>query len=106
MYTDTLTRGLPCRRGGCFIAQGESMANLAKILKEELKRVAARAVRGSVASLSQDVRALKRVVAYQRRLVGGMERMVRRLDSEAETRRAAARQVSDDELKSARIRPA
>ncbi|NIA12838.1 MAG: helix-turn-helix domain-containing protein [Nitrospiraceae bacterium] len=79
------------------------MPDIAKVLKEEIQRLARKECRAAVASLRKDNAVLKRVAADHKRRLAKLERENRRLLAEAQKRRKQNMQVADDEVAKARI---
>jgi len=79
------------------------MSDIAKVIKEEIRRLARKEARAATAGLRKDSAALKRAVADHKRRIAKLERDNRGLVIEANRRRKEAVQVTDDEVESARI---
>ena len=80
------------------------MADVGKILKEEIRAVASRQIRTTVAPLKKEVQTLKRLLAQQRRLTSSLSKTVSRLAEEAEERRVTRLKATEEEVQSARLR--
>ena len=79
------------------------MPNIAKVLKEEMQRLARKEVKTAVSRLHKDTAALKHAAADLKRRVASLERDARRLVLEANKRRKETIQVQDDEVARSRI---
>lgn len=83
------------------------MANLGKILKDEIQRVTGRQLRSSVVPVIRDLRAVRRSLRTQAKQVDALERLVRRLASQADAKVSEVRHgVIGEQVESARLRPA
>jgi DNA-binding transcriptional regulator YiaG len=79
------------------------MPDIGKLLKDEIRRLAAKEIRVRLDPLAREVRELRKQLNEQRRLTAGLDRAARRLTAEADARRADALKASEDEIRSARI---
>lgn len=79
------------------------MPDIARVLKEEIQRLARKESKAAVASLRKDNAMLKRAVADHNRRLAKLERENRLLLAEAQKRRKQSMQVTGDEVDKARI---
>ena len=79
------------------------MPDIAKILKEEILRLARKEVRAATAGLRKDNAALKRAAGDHKRRIAKLESGNRRLLATANRRRKEGRETTDEEIQSARI---
>ena len=79
------------------------MPNLAKVLKEEIQRLARKETKAAVATLRSDNATLKRAIADHKRRIVALERANRRLLSYMRKSREGAIRASDEEIDKARI---
>ena len=79
------------------------MPNIAKVLKDEFARLAKKEMKALVTSLKKDVVALKRAAADQKRRLVKVERDNGQLLRLVEKAKEKSVQVSNEEVKSARI---
>ena len=82
------------------------MADVAKVLKEEIQRLARKEAKAAVAQLRKDNAVLKRTIAEHKRRLAKLERENKDLLREANKRgkaMAQATQVADTEVEKARI---
>ena len=79
------------------------MPDIAKVLKEEVLRLARKEVRAATANLRKDTVTLKRAVADHKRRLAKLERDNKRLVSATEKTRKETLVVSDGEVQRARI---
>jgi len=83
------------------------MANLGKILKDEIRRMTGRQLRSSVMPVTRELRAIKRTLRAQSKLVDTLDRAVRRLASQSDAKLSEMRQVVvGEQVETARLRPA
>lgn len=79
------------------------MPDVAKVLKEEIQRIAKKEVKAATTGLHKDTVQLKRTAADLKRRVAKLERDNRRLVAGAERNRQAAIETTGDEVGKARI---
>ena len=79
------------------------MPDLAKVLKEEIQRLARKETKASTASLRKDTATLKRAIADHKRRIAILERDNRRLLTRARKSLEGSVKASDDEIKSSRV---
>ena len=79
------------------------MPNIAALLKDEMRRIASREVRATIAGLKKDNVRLKRTVADHKRRLAELERTAKRLESETAPIRTEAARPAQEELQKARI---
>jgi len=79
------------------------MPDIAKVLKEEVLRLARKEVRVATAGLRKDNAALKRAVGDHKRRVAKLESGSRRLLATANKRRKEGMETTDEEIQRARI---
>ena len=79
------------------------MPNIAKVLKDEFARLAKKEMKAIATSLKKDVVALKRAAADQKRRLAKVEQDNGRLLGLVEKAKEKSVQVSNEEVKSARI---
>jgi len=79
------------------------MPDIAKVLKEEIQRLARKEVRAATANLRKDNVALKRTVVDHKRRLAKLERDNRQLMTDAAKRRKESLAVSEVEVQSARV---
>lgn len=79
------------------------MPDIARVLKEEIQRLARKESKMAVANLRKDNAMLKRVAADHKRRLAKLERQNRLLLSEAQKRRKQSMLVADGDVDKARI---
>lgn len=79
------------------------MPNLAKVLKDEIQRLARKETRAATARLRKDNTALKRVIADHKGRLAILEKDNRRLLSYMQESREGSIKASDEEIQKARI---
>jgi len=79
------------------------MPDIARVLKEEIQRLARKEARALTSTLRKDGARLKRVAADLKRRVSKLEGDNRRLVAEAQRRRKEGMQTTDTEVERARI---
>ncbi|NQT94551.1 MAG: helix-turn-helix domain-containing protein [Lentisphaerae bacterium] len=79
------------------------MPNIAKVLKEEIRRIAKSEMRGDLTKLRKDNAALKRTLADHKRRLAAVEKNDRQLVADLASRRSVTVKPSDDEVTKARI---
>lgn len=79
------------------------MPNIAKVLKEEIRRIAKSEMRQTLTKLRKDNAALKRTLADHKRRLAVVERNDKKLVADLETRRSVTVKASDQEVTKARI---
>ena len=79
------------------------MPDIAKVLKEEILRLARKEVRAATAGLRKDNAALKRAVGDHKRRIAKLESGSRRLLASANKRRKESMGTTDEEIQRARI---
>ena len=79
------------------------MPNIAKVLKDEMQRLARKEVKAALAKLQKDNAVLKRVAADHKRRLLTLERGNRRLLKYASKNQEAAVSVKDEEIGKARV---
>ncbi len=79
------------------------MPNLAKVLKDEIQRLARKEIRAATATLRKDNAALKRAIADHKRRLATLEMDNRRLLSHMQKARKGSIRASDEEIQKARI---
>ncbi len=79
------------------------MPDIARVLKEEIQRLARKESKAAVINLRKDNAMLKRVAADHKRRLAKLERENRLLLSEAQKRRKQSMQVADGDVDKARI---
>ncbi len=79
------------------------MPNLAKVLKEEIQRLARKETKAAVATLCSDNTTLKRTIAELKRRIATLERDSRRLLTYMQKSREVSVKASDKEIQQSRI---
>ena len=79
------------------------MPNLAKVLKEEIQRLARKETKAATTALRRDNALLKRAIADHKRRIAALERDSRRLLSTMERARKGSIGASEDEIQKSRI---
>ena len=79
------------------------MPNIAKILKEEIQRLAKHEIKSATRGLKKDNSVLKRTVAEMKRRLAKLESINKRWVAKAGADGPKAMKVQDDEIKAARI---
>ena len=79
------------------------MPDLAKVLKEEIQRLARKETKASTASLRKDTATLKRAIADHKRRIAILERDNRRLLTRARKSLEGSVKASDEEIKTSRV---
>ena len=79
------------------------MPDIARVLKEEIQRLARKEARAATASLCRDMVVLKRTATDHKRRLSKLERDNRQMVAHAEKRRKESLSASEDEIQSARI---
>ena len=80
-----------------------NMPNLAKVLKDEIQRLARKETKAAIATLRKDNTTVKRTIADHKRRIAALERENRRLLSYMRKTRGGSVKASDDEIEKARI---
>ena len=81
------------------------MPDIGKLVREEISRLTGTAIRREVRPLRKQARELTRDVARLKRINSALEKKLVRLAGEAEKRSPDVTQVSDEELRTARVSP-
>jgi len=79
------------------------MPDIARVMREEIARLARKEVKAATEKLHKDNLQLKRTAAEHKRRIAKLERDNRQLLADAEKRREQAVKVSDEEVEGARI---
>ena len=79
------------------------MPNLAKLLKDEIQRLARKETKAATATLRSDNTALKRAIVDHKRRLATLEKDNRRLLSYMQKSRDGSIKASDEEIQKARI---
>lgn len=74
------------------------MPDIAKVLKEEIQRLARKEVKAATDKLREDNVALKRAAAEQKRRIAGLEKEVQRLSAVATSRAKEAVEANGDDV--------
>ena len=79
------------------------MPNIAKMLNDEIQRLARHEIKLATTSLKKDNAVLKHTAAAMKRRLARLESLNKRLLAQAEAARPKGAEVMDDEVKTARI---
>ena len=79
------------------------MPDIAKVLREEIQRLARKEVKGAIGGLRKESVTLKRSVAEHKRRIAKLEQDNRKLLAKAARRQAEVLEVTGDEVEKARI---